>query len=253
MAREFAKKFYHSKEWLKTRDIVFERDKGLCQKCLRDKGEAVPGEEVHHKIWLRPSNINNPDITLNIDNLELLCKDCHIGIHKSAAHKKEHHKMICNNGVYIGEDGDMHKQKVYIVHGAPGSGKSTFVQDNMQPGDLVVDLDLIKQSLCMSCNKETPDNLYAIAESIREMLYGMIERKEVNAKAIWVIALLPTRQQRKALASRLEAELIHVDEDIETCIERILKDDARPDKEEQMKIIDQYFGYYEPPPIKYHV
>lgn len=44
---------------------------GLCVRC------GKPGEIVHHKIYLTPENIGNPDISLNPDNLETLCRDCH--------------------------------------------------------------------------------------------------------------------------------------------------------------------------------
>ena len=36
-----------------------------------------PGEIVHHKTHLTPENIDDPTVTLNEDNLELLCRDCH--------------------------------------------------------------------------------------------------------------------------------------------------------------------------------
>ena len=45
------------------------------------RGLIVPGEEVHHKIRLTPENISNPAIALNWDNLELLCKKCHMEEH----------------------------------------------------------------------------------------------------------------------------------------------------------------------------
>lgn len=69
--REFARSFYASKEWRQTREFIFQRDKGLCVRCGR------PGEIVHHKIHLTPENIDDPTVTLNEDNLELLCRDCH--------------------------------------------------------------------------------------------------------------------------------------------------------------------------------
>lgn len=46
------------------------------------KGIIRTGEIVHHKIELTPENIHNPDITLNFDNLQLLCRDCHAAVHK---------------------------------------------------------------------------------------------------------------------------------------------------------------------------
>jgi 5-methylcytosine-specific restriction endonuclease McrA len=54
----------------------------LCERCYA-KGLIVPGEEVHHKIRLTPENINDPAIALNWDNLELLCKNCHMEEHRA--------------------------------------------------------------------------------------------------------------------------------------------------------------------------
>ena len=76
MAREFSKSFYNSKEWENVRNAVLMRDKYLCQKCGR------PAEEVHHKVHLSPQNIGDPSVTLNMDNLVSLCKDCHFEEHR---------------------------------------------------------------------------------------------------------------------------------------------------------------------------
>ncbi len=40
-----------------------------------------PGVIVHHKIHITPDNIEIPEITMNYDNLELLCRDCHAAMH----------------------------------------------------------------------------------------------------------------------------------------------------------------------------
>ena len=69
--KEEFKKFYNSSKWLKCRRLVLERDNFSCVLC----GEVA--EEVHHKIKLTHENINNPNITLNPDNLISLCKKCH--------------------------------------------------------------------------------------------------------------------------------------------------------------------------------
>ena len=78
--RDFAKKFYKSKAWQECRAGYVKAKAGLCEKCLA-KGLYKPGEIVHHKEHLSPGNIDNPDITLNWDNLELLCRDCHAAEH----------------------------------------------------------------------------------------------------------------------------------------------------------------------------
>lgn len=77
MAREFAKKFYNSSAWKSCREAYKQSVYELCERC------GQPGDEVHHIIHLSPDNINNPDITLNWDNLELLCRSCHSIHHMS--------------------------------------------------------------------------------------------------------------------------------------------------------------------------
>ena len=76
MAKIWARKFYNSKIWKDCRNLYSQSKNGLCERCLK-KGKYVPGEEVHHKTWLTPININDPNISLSFDNLELLCASCH--------------------------------------------------------------------------------------------------------------------------------------------------------------------------------
>lgn len=79
--KEYAKPFYTSEAWKKTRLAYIQRVNGLCERC-RASGEFVPGKIVHHKKHITPKNINDPRITLSFSNLELLCEDCHNKEHK---------------------------------------------------------------------------------------------------------------------------------------------------------------------------
>jgi len=74
--KDFAKAFYKSKEWEKCRAGYIKYVGGLCERCFKN-GSIVPGVIVHHKCYLSPENILDPSVTLNYDNLELLCIDCH--------------------------------------------------------------------------------------------------------------------------------------------------------------------------------
>ena len=68
--------FYKSTVWQVARQIKYQDQNGKCERCGR------VGEEVHHKIRLTVDNVNDSNISLNQDNLELLCRDCHNKEHR---------------------------------------------------------------------------------------------------------------------------------------------------------------------------
>ena len=253
MAKPFAKKFYKSKAWQGTRDAyVAERvrlDGGLCERCGSKTDN--PGEELHHKIPLTPQNINDHNITLNPDNLQWLCKDCHFIVHRELileqfARARRAKQKIVHNGCYFNDEGELIQMQVHIVHGSPASGKTTYVRQHMQPGDLVVDLDAIKQAISLQPGREAPDNLLSVAIGVRDYLYQLIEERAVDCCNVWVIASLPHKQEREELAQRLDALLIHCPAGYHECIERAGNDSDRRDKLFQRALIDKYFEQYEP-------
>lgn len=85
--KEFAKKFYKSKAWQRTRKAYSASVGGLCEQCLK-RGVYNAGEIVHHKQELTANNITDPSISLCWNNLELLCRDCHGKAHGSAKRYK---------------------------------------------------------------------------------------------------------------------------------------------------------------------
>lgn len=80
MAKPFSEKFYKTSVWRDCRNGYAAYRGHLCEGCLR-RGILSHGEIVHHKIELTPENIDNPEITLNYNNLELLCRQCHAEVH----------------------------------------------------------------------------------------------------------------------------------------------------------------------------
>lgn len=79
--QDFATTFYKSKAWQRCRASYLKQAGGLCEQCLA-RGIYKPGEIVHHRIHLTSDNISDPSVTLNPNNLELLCRDCHAIAHK---------------------------------------------------------------------------------------------------------------------------------------------------------------------------
>ena len=68
--------FYKSPAWFSARELKIVTVNGLCERC----GQI--GIEVHHKERLTVENVSDSSISLNQDNLELLCKKCHNEEHK---------------------------------------------------------------------------------------------------------------------------------------------------------------------------
>lgn len=73
--------FYKSRRWRECRQAYAKSVGGLCERCLK-KGLYVPGRIVHHKEYITDENFTDPNIILNWDNLELLCRSCHELEHK---------------------------------------------------------------------------------------------------------------------------------------------------------------------------
>lgn len=81
-------RFYRSDAWQQARLIKITTANGRCERC------GGVGEEVHHIVYVTPNNVKDLNITLNQDNLILLCKDCH---------NNEHARFIKNKQKFDGD------------------------------------------------------------------------------------------------------------------------------------------------------
>ena len=97
MAQEFSHRFYKTGAWRECRNAYAAYRGHLCEQCLR-RNVLSYGEIVHHKIELTPDNIDDPEVTLNWNNLELLCRQCHAEVHD----KRKRHRRYT-----IGPDGEI--------------------------------------------------------------------------------------------------------------------------------------------------
>jgi len=87
LAREFAGNFYKTAAWKSVRSSYIKSVGGLCERCY-SRGIIKHGDTVHHRVPLTEENINDPAVTLNPDNLILLCRDCHALIHRKTKRYK---------------------------------------------------------------------------------------------------------------------------------------------------------------------
>ena len=87
MSKAFSRKFYSSQAWADCREAYRRSVHGLCETCAK-KGLIVPGEIVHHIIELTPDNIDDPSVTMDWNNLRLVCREHHAAEH--GARKKRY-------------------------------------------------------------------------------------------------------------------------------------------------------------------
>jgi 5-methylcytosine-specific restriction endonuclease McrA len=102
MAQDYAKAFYHSKEWRDCQAAFMKSKYYICEQC----GGAA--KICHHKIYLTPANINDPNITLNWDNLEALCQDCHTRQHLAGG--------VCAEDLYFDDEGNLVQSPRLLNH-----------------------------------------------------------------------------------------------------------------------------------------
>lgn len=121
--KEYAKGFYQSAAWKRTRQTVVKRANGLCERC-KAAGLYVPGVIVHHKEYITPTNVQDASITLNLDNLEYLCEDCH----------NKEHKAKPNNRYRFDSDGKLLPPKG-MVQQTPPPGGSILDEPKRTEGD----------------------------------------------------------------------------------------------------------------------
>ena len=112
MSYGIRKDFYQSKVWKTVKNNVWLKQDLLCNRChkpvyVSGLSEYLPRSKrrtgiVHHKIYLDNTNIYDENITLNEDNLEGICKDCH---------EKEHHQdQVTRKEYKFDENGNLIKK-----------------------------------------------------------------------------------------------------------------------------------------------
>jgi predicted kinase len=200
------KSFYASQAWTQLRLRLINERGITCEHC----GQSVTKTKDligHHKVELTPENVHDHLISLNPELIELICFDCH---------NKEHRRF-----------GYQGVKKVFIVYGPPMSGKTTYVAQHMQRGDLVVDMDALYAAVSMLPTYDKPDNLFNNVTAIHSTLIDNIKTRYGKWHNAWVIGGYADKYKRERLAEELGAEIIFCDVSKEECLARIQQDAAR--------------------------
>ena len=212
--------FYCSKAW---RDLSFRLKVERGGKCERT-GEVFADMSqliAHHKIELTEDNVDDPNISLNPNNIEIISFN---------EHNKEHRRFG-------------YKQNVYIVYGSPLSGKTTLVRELMSYGDLVLDIDSLWQAVTFQPAYVKPKNVRFNIFKLRDEMLDQIKMRYGGWYDAYIIGGYPDKYERERLAQTLGAGLIYCESTKEECLER-LEQSNKPESWREY-IIDWWERYSE--------
>lgn len=214
--------FYKSDQWERLVAILklerIDKKDGIlycehCGKPLIHKYDIIG----HHVIELTEENVNDFNISLNPKNIKLIHFKCHNQIHERFGYEQ---------------------QNVYLVHGAPLSGKTTFVKENSSKDDLILDMDNIYHMLNFNNNKYVKSNrLKTNVFIIRDSIIDMIKCRTGKWKNAWIIGTYPLPMERKRLIDATGAKSIHIDTNKEECLKRLYNDPER------QQVITEWEGF----------
>ncbi len=226
------KQFYNSKQWNSVRrNVIAQRSQKTngnivceyCGKVISTFGDA----EVDHIKELTRENINDVNISLNADNLKIACHECH---------NKKHGRFTSVN------------KKVFLVYGAPFSGKNTYVKQHMTRGDIVVSFDRLFEAISFLPQYDKPSLLSYNVFALKNHLFDQIKTRYGKFKNAWVIGGYANKRDRETAAKELSAELIYISSTKEQCLERLeqCQDERQYQKGEYKRYIEKWFENFTP-------
>lgn len=182
----------------------------------------------HHRIPLTEDNVNDVSISLNPDLIDLVHHRCHNMIHNRFGYQ-------CRT--------------VYLVWGSPLSGKTTWVQESMSVGDLIVDIDRIWECVSGQPAYIKPQRLKSVVFGIRDELLDMVRLRRGKWANAYVIGGYPLSMERERLITSLDARSIYVDTPKAECLDRLACCNDGRNVKDWTTYINDWWEKYTPPTL----
>ena len=224
--------FYHSKKWEAfVKRLRMERtDQNgmlICEHCGKPILKAYDCI-AHHRQELTADNVDDVNISFNPDNIMLIHFRCHNEIHQRFGYTKARPQ-----------------KRVFIVYGAPCSGKTTWVNSVATKQDLILDVDRLWSAIKADCcgEFEKPNELTTNVFALRDCLLDMIKVRRGRWHNAYIIGGYPLQGERERIADSVNADrLIFIDTPKEVCLAR-----AKLKSSEWIEFVNVWFDRYSPP------
>lgn len=133
------------------------------------------------------------------------------------------------------------KPKVFVVHGPPASGKTSYVMEKKGDNDVIFDFDKVMSALSGLPPHQKNDNLISYCTDIRTLIIDKALRNPKVDKT-WIIAT-NVSDDLKGKLSDIPVEYVQVDATKEECLKRIEEDPERqPVATELREVVEKYFS-----------
>lgn len=222
---DILKSFYNSKRWRDFRTEIIATRGPVCVDCHKAIINPKEIEIDHDPIELTPENVGNPNIALNPENVKVRCHDCHNKRHNRFGHQAE--------------------QGVFLIYGPPFAGKSTYVLQHMQRGDLVVDVNTLFHAISLLPEYDKPSELLSNTLALRDLLLDNIKTRYGKWRSAWIIGTYPDKYQREKVANDTGATIIYCEATKEECLQRLHADTERWNRRDEWEgYIDKWFNQH---------
>jgi hypothetical protein len=219
--------FYRSDEWNRFRQTVIAdrmHDDGLVYDEVTGKPIVKAYDMIlHHKVELTEENVHDYNISLNPELIQIVSHKTHNYLHNKLGYAQ---------------------RQVYLVYGAPLSGKTTYVKENMEIGDLIIDIDSIWECVSGQPRYVKPARLKSIVFRQRDELLNGVRYRLGKWNNCYIIGGYPMQSERERLAKEMGAREIFIDTSRDECLERLNQINDGRDKAEWKQYIDEWFNRY---------
>lgn len=224
--------FYKSREWEEFSKVIRAQrvnDKGdlVCEHC----GKIIvnPYDAIcHHVKELTETNIFDPDIAFNPDNIMVVCRRSHNEIHSRFGYNK-----TSSGGGYVKP-----YKRVYIVWGSPCAGKDKYVDSVAGVGDLIVSIDRIYDALGVERSQALMPNVMKVYRS----LIDDVKTRNGRWSNAYIVRTLPLKIDRDLVLRECGGgELVHIETGPTECFA-----EARKRGGDWVQWVEQFWGKYQP-------
>ena len=197
-SRQGARQRGYDTRWDKAR-ATFLSHRPYCEMITEGRQCRAPATTVDHRIPHRGDQTLFWDKT----NWQALCTSCHCSI-KQSQERQISPAAESRTMPFVGRS----RIPIVMVCGPPGSGKTTYVRERAGPGDMVIDLDVIRSQLAGTDVHQAAAEWTAKALDERNRMLKSLASPDQKHERAWFIIAAPDREARETWARKLGAQVV---------------------------------------------